>query len=213
MKNIKKKNGILLGLIVCLLGVSIANYTIFYKNDDSTVSTSNTTDPANATLVSNTSEEDVISGNATVDDEFFSEYRLNRDKVRSQNLEALQNITKNSSLSDEVKKEAVDESVAISKLSEMELTVENLIKAKGFDDAIVIIHDGYANAIIDTGELSGADAAKIQNIINKQCDIEVSKITISTNQTKSETKKDTKNDNTKKETTDNNTSSDTNSSN
>ena len=38
-----------------------------------------------------------------------------------------------------------------------------------FDDAIVIIHEGYANVIVDAASLSPADAAQIQNIVNKEC--------------------------------------------
>ncbi|MGN8912812.1 SpoIIIAH-like family protein [Anaerofustis butyriciformans] len=178
MKNVKKKNAVLLGLVACMLAISIANYTVFY-NDDTSVS--NVEDgPSNATLVSNVTEEDILSGNAELSSEFFSEYRLNRDKVRSQNLEALQNITKDTSLDKEIIKEAVEESVSISKLSETELVVENLIKAKGFDDAIVIIHAGYANVIVDAASLSPSDAAQIQNIVNKECNIAISKVTIAT---------------------------------
>ena len=178
MKNVKKKNAVLLGLVACMLAISIANYTVFY-NDDTSVS--NVEDgPSNATLVSNVTEEDILSGNAELSSEFFSEYRLNRDKVRSQNLEAIQNITKDTSLDKEIIKEAVEESVSISKLSETELVVENLIKAKGFDDAIVIIHAGYANVIVDAASLSPSDAAQIQNIVNKECNIAISKVTIAT---------------------------------
>lgn len=178
MKNVKKKNAVLLGLVACLLAISIANYTVFY-NDDTSVS--NVEDgPSNATLVSNVTEEDILSGNAELSSEFFSEYRLNRDKVRSQNLEALQNITKDTSLDKDIIKEAVEESVSISKLSETELVVENLIKSKGFDDAIVIIHEGYANVIVDAATLTPSDAAQIQNIVNKECNIAISKITIAT---------------------------------
>ena len=178
MKNVKKKNAVLLGLVACMLAISIANYTVFY-NDDTSVS--NVEDgPSNATLVSNVTEEDILSGNAELSSEFFSEYRLNRDKVRSQNLEALQNITNDTSLDKEIIKESVEESVSISKLSETELVVENLIKAKGFDDAIVIIHAGYANVIVDAASLSPSDAAQIQNIVNKECNIAISKVTIAT---------------------------------
>ena len=62
MKKVKKKNAVLLGLVACLLAISIANYTVFY-NDDTSVS--NVDDgPSNATLVSNITEEDILSGNA-----------------------------------------------------------------------------------------------------------------------------------------------------
>jgi len=193
MDKTKRKNVILVGLVSCLLVVSILNYTLFYKPDTSSVSNMDNNNPSNATLVSNISEEDVLSGNATLSNEFFSEYRLNRDKIRSQNLEALQNIAKDSSADKEIIKEAVEESVKISKLSETELVVENLIKSKGFDDAIVIMHEGYANVIVDAEQLTPADASKIQNIVNKECSIDISKITIATSNTKRE---DSDNENT-----------------
>lgn len=201
MNKSKKKNAILVGLVACLLVISIANYTVFYKSDASSVSNIDSEGPGNATLVSNISEEDVLSGNAQLSGEFFSEYRLNRDKIRSQNLEALQNIAKDSSADKAIVKEAVEESVKISKLSETELVVENLIKSKGFNDAIVIVHEGYANVIVDAENLSPADASKIQNIVNKECKIEISKITIATSNSKNnEEIKDTPDNNKDKET-------------
>ena len=75
-------------------------------------------------------------------------------------------------------KKAVDEAVELSKLSEKELIVENLIKSKGYNDAIVLIHEGYANVIVDSDKLDAKDAVKIQDIVSKECDIEINKITI-----------------------------------
>lgn len=189
MNEIGKKNIILAGLIVCLVLVSYGNYALFYKEDKSaSVTTSkaqtedinvSNDDPVNATLVSNDiSADDVLTGGVSVTNEFFVEYRLEREKTRSKNLEALQNIAKDSSVSDDVVKKAVDEAVELSKLSEKELIVENLIKSKGYNDAIVLIHEGYANVIVDSDKLDAKDAVKIQDIVSKECDIEINKITI-----------------------------------
>lgn len=189
MNEIGKKNIILAGLIVCLVLVSYGNYALFYKEDKSaSVTTSkaqaedinvSNDDPVNATLVSNdVSADDVLTGGVSVTNEFFVEYRLEREKTRSKNLEALQNIAKDSSVSDDVVKKAVDEAVELSKLSEKELIVENLIKSKGYNDAIVLIHEGYANVIVDSDKLDEKDAVKIQDIVSKECDIEINKITI-----------------------------------
>ena len=61
MNKSKKKNAILVGLVACLLVISIANYTVFYKSDASSVSNIDSEGPGNATLVSNISEEDAVS--------------------------------------------------------------------------------------------------------------------------------------------------------
>ena len=64
------------------------------------------------------------------------------------------------------------------KLSEKEMIIENLIRAKGFNDVIVFIHDGYVNAIVDSEELSPGDAAQIQDIIFKETGVSLDKISI-----------------------------------
>ncbi len=181
MNNLKKKNIILMGLIVALVVVSYANYSLFYKpNTSAEVSTSSSSpDPINATLVSNLDEEDVMNMEQ-VPDEFFTEYRMNREKTRSKNIEALENITTDPNIDKELLEEAINEMVLLVQTSEQEMIIENLIKAKGFSDAIIFIHADKANVIVKADSLQGSEAIQIQDIVSRELEIELSNIVIAT---------------------------------
>ena len=53
---------------------------------------------------------------------------------------------------------------------EQELTLETLIKAKGFDDAIVAIGDNGVSVVVGTEELSQEEATQILAIITDETD-------------------------------------------
>ena len=60
---------------------------------------------------------------------------------------------------------------------ETELAIENLIKAKGFNDAIVIIHKDNVNVIIDKAELVPEEVA-ILDIVKRETEKDIDNIKI-----------------------------------
>lgn len=177
IKKIKKKNLILVGLFAILLVLSYVNYTYF--NPTKTVSEDNNEDPYNAHLVNgDLSEEEIMAGNGKISSEFFADYRLERERTRSENIETLQTISENKDTSAESISNAQNEMVSLVKLSEQELLVENLIKSKGFSDCVVFIHQGYVNVVVEAEAITPQQAVQIQDIIAKECSVELSKITV-----------------------------------
>jgi stage III sporulation protein AH len=61
---------------------------------------------------------------------------------------------------------------------EQELTLETLIKAKGFEDAIVAIGDGGVNVVVGTAEMSAEEATQILAIITDETDFEATDVKI-----------------------------------
>ena len=54
----------------------------------------------------------------------------------------------NENSTEEAKQKAQEQMMALSKAIEKEAYIENLIKAKGFDDVIVYLDEGIANIIL-----------------------------------------------------------------
>ncbi len=178
---IKRKPFVVISLVILLFVVGILNYNLVHK--DPKMAEGNAIDnegPINAELVDGKTEEEIMADSKRLSKEFFIEYRLERDKNRSQNISLLENIVSNKDTDNETRSEAQKEMINLVKLSEKEMVIENLIRAKGFNDVIVFIHDGYVNAIVDSEELSAAHAAQIQDIINKETGISLDKISIAT---------------------------------
>ncbi len=99
---------------------------------------------------------------------FFIDYRLERDKVRSEQIEYLKEVIDNKDTVQEIRNEAQREMVAIVKMMEKELAVENLLKAKGFNDALIFIHDNSINVIVDEENLTPEQVAQIQDIVIRE---------------------------------------------
>lgn len=70
--------------------------------------------------------------------------KVSREQVRSRNKETLQNIIDNKDISEEEKKDAINQMVQMTEISEKETAAESLLAAKGFSDAVVSITDEQA---------------------------------------------------------------------
>lgn len=175
-----RKNILVLGLVGVLAFVGYLNFNMLFKED--TVATAeNEKAPINAELVNAETENEVMTGAAAISDEFFADYKIEREQTRSQHVALLEDITKEEDSDKDTITMAQQEVISLVKLSEQEMTMENLIRAKGFNDAIVFIHDGYVNVVIDATQLTTSQAAQIQNIVNKESGVEIDKISIATN--------------------------------
>lgn len=107
-----------------------------------------------------------------------AEAKVTREQVRAKNKESLQEIIDNEKLSDEQKKEAVDQMVQMTELSEKEAAAETLLASKGFSDAVVSLTQDSADVVIGAKELSEANRAQITDIVSRKTDISAENIVI-----------------------------------
>ncbi|PKM79968.1 MAG: hypothetical protein CVU88_05015 [Firmicutes bacterium HGW-Firmicutes-13] len=113
-------------------------------------------------------EESVNLGDIdTAGSTFFPEYRMKRDRVRSQEIEMLKDIIYNSETTTEGKREAEQKLISLVSHMELELMVENMIKAKGFEDAIFFFKDGLANVVVKVEELTETQFMQVVEITSK----------------------------------------------
>jgi stage III sporulation protein AH len=61
---------------------------------------------------------------------------------------------------------------------EKELILENLIKGKGFEDAVIFFGDDSVNVIVKTQGLDDKQVAQICDIVSKGTGLSLDKITI-----------------------------------
>lgn len=100
-------------------------------------------------------------------EEFFIEYRLERDRTRSRQIELLQNIVNNPNSSESERQEAQRKILEISTTLEQELKLENLIKAKGYQDAALFIQPASVIVIVNAHDFSTDDATKISDLVSQ----------------------------------------------
>lgn len=109
---------------------------------------------------------------------YFIEHRLARDKLRGSLIEQLNNIVNNDKTDAKVRKEAQEEVIRIGRVSEKELCIEGLIKAKGFDDVVVFLEEDEARVVVFAEELSEQDMVKILNIVKDETKLDTRQIKV-----------------------------------
>jgi stage III sporulation protein AH len=114
--------------------------------------------------------------------DFFVEYRMERDRLRSERIDLLREVAKNSKNEDSPRQKAQDTIMKITLDRQKEMEMENLIKSRGFADALVFIRENSVNAIVKTNTLSKEEVIQIADIISKSIGVRQEDITISAKQ-------------------------------
>lgn len=110
---------------------------------------------------------------------FFVEYRLERERVRSQEIDMLQQMISNPNVSAESKAEAEKKLLRLQELMEMELLVENALRAQAFDHAVLIVQAEGALVITDVQDLSAEQILLIAEITAQSTGLLNSQVKIS----------------------------------
>jgi len=111
--------------------------------------------------------------------QFFVEYRLERERVRSREFDVLQQMINNPNVTTESKTEAEKKLLQLQEIMETELLVENAVKAQGYDNAILIMQQDGALVIVDSPELSSQEILLIAQIASQSTGFRASQINIS----------------------------------
>lgn len=96
---------------------------------------------------------------------FFSSYRSDRETSRAEEFSYLDAIIASSTASEEAKATAQEKKMELLGNIDCELVVENLIKAKGFEDAVVTMSTNNINVIVKEPELTSEQVAQILGVV------------------------------------------------
>lgn len=112
--------------------------------------------------------------------EYFTKSKLERDTMYSQMLETYDKILNSNNALETQKQSATEEIKKINDTKNSIMICENLIKTKGFTNAIIFVNGQSVSAIVETSEeLKQEEVAQIQNIIQRELNVEAENIHIS----------------------------------
>lgn len=100
-------------------------------------------------------------------DNFFIEYKIDRDRTRSEQIEILREIVNNQNSSAQMRQEAQRKLLLITEALEKESKVENALLAKGYGEAVAVLQEGSAMVIISTDGLRQDEVAQVSDIVTK----------------------------------------------
>ena len=143
----KKKKIIILSCMIALLAVTaVFNYVFTTENisleDTATISSAN----------------------------YFSQYRSERLNTRNEELLQLDEIISTASIESTEYSDALAMKIELTEMTEKEMLLENLIKAYGFEDVVVVIglDSDNVNVIAKSDNLTTDDAITIYTIIHEE---------------------------------------------
>lgn len=156
------------GLCLLLVAAVVTNILI-NKGKDNTEQTG----------TKNAQEVTQVSAQSRSQTDFFAAYREERDSVRTQELAYLDAIVAQGA-DTETLSDAQQQKLELVNAMETELTVENLIRAKGFADVIVSIHKGNISVVVGADALNDEQVAQILDIVLRETGKSAENVKIST---------------------------------
>lgn len=169
------KKQIILACLTLILGIAVyMNYAL--SSSDKDIAQNVMSNDAEAADAANYGDAAFVSAEGASD--YFAQVRLSRMTSRDEAVETLSVILNGGDLSDEETATYTNESITLSKLSESESKIENLIKAQGFNDCVVYLNDSTANIVVKSEGLEAAQAAQIKDILLTEITIPAENIRI-----------------------------------
>ncbi len=120
-----------------------------------------------------------INEKTGIGDDYFIQAKLDRETIRSRHKEELQDLATGKSTAGESIPKAQDEYLDLIKRSEIEATIESLIKQRGFQDVVVLFGtNGSVDLVVKADSLSQDQTAQISDIVIRHAGVEMEDIHI-----------------------------------
>ena len=114
--------------------------------------------------ITETPGEAVLAGAST----YMAQARIDREQIRSQNKDTLNEIINNTNLSETERQSAVQSMVEMTELVEKESATELLLEAKGFNDVVVNLTGETADIVVPMKEVTEEQRAQIEDIVTRK---------------------------------------------
>ncbi len=195
MKHIFRKNQLIVtALALMIAAAGYLNYT--YEADEKEIATmaeeSNEEEAKEKTKEEKTAkqETDEDMGDETAGETVLTEsdsiaiskaaaLKMDREQTRAAGKATLLDVVNNKELTEAERQGAVDELAKMTDISEREVACEMMLQSKGFEEAIVSISGEGADVIINKKEVTDAERAQIEDVIQRKGGISPDHIVIS----------------------------------
>jgi len=109
---------------------------------------------------------------------FFTTCKTDRTTTRNECIDLYNEVLESEASSAEAKLNAEEQINALLEAMTLEVTMEGLIKAKGFSEALVNYSSTYINILVQSSELTETEVAQIVDIIQSQVERDIDYIKI-----------------------------------
>lgn len=204
MKRIFRKNQIVVAALALLIaGAGYLNYT--YENDEKDIATMAAKDSKeekekDTEATASLSEEEILTDTEASSDDMGDDsagetvltdstnvqvskaasLKMDREQTRAASKATLMEVVNNAALTDVEKQAAVEELAALTQVAEKEAACEMMLASKGFEEAVVSIAGENADVILNASQVTDAQRAQVEDVVNRKAGIAPDHIVIST---------------------------------
>jgi len=185
---INKKQVMVIALVLVIITAGVLQYTygkadFSAKGDDSIERLGEAVyvDNINGGEIENLSNDKAASGKLPDGDSnnYFSQARLDREAIRSRQKEELEQLTSTGEPNSGSGTIVQEEYIKIMKRTEMEYTIESLVKQRGFLDVVVVLGiNGSVDLVVKAESLSTPEIAQLSDIVIRHAGVEMGDIHI-----------------------------------
>lgn len=113
------------------------------------------------------------------DGDYFVQARIDKDSIRSKQKEELKDLTDGTAMDKDISAKAQEEYLDLVKRSEVEATIESLVRQRGIEDVVVIFGStGTIDLVVKADSLSQSETAQISDIVIRHSGLEMQDIHI-----------------------------------
>ncbi len=116
----------------------------------------------------NENSEAKVEKHAGAYSDFFVEYRLEREQIRGQQVEWLREVINSSNVTAETRQKAQEQLLTISKNMTEEIDLVNMLKAKGFRDALVRVTESTVTVIVAADSLTEKETKDVRELVSME---------------------------------------------
>lgn len=101
-------------------------------------------------------------------DGFFIEYRLQRERSRSQQVELLREIANSPSAAGDARQLAQEQLLGISRSVAREGRLENMLKARGYREAVACVDQKGVTVVVESSGFTPAEEARLIELVSRE---------------------------------------------
>ena len=124
--------------------------------------------------------ETVLTDSTNVQVSKAASLKMDREQTRAASKATLMEVVNNAALTDVEKQAAVEELAALTQVAEKEAACEMMLASKGFEEAVVSIAGENADVILNASQVTDAQRAQVEDVVNRKAGIAPDHIVIST---------------------------------
>jgi len=148
------------------------------SDEDILANSQDVTDTGELNLEEETVPGEAVLASTTIDAGYFSSAKINREQMRSKNKEAYRLIIDSPDATEALKKDAIASMLQLTDIAEKENSIEIVLGAKGFDEAVVSIDEEDVEVIVNASTITEQQAAIIEELVKRKANVTVEHIQI-----------------------------------